>query len=403
MEKSFLIIGAGIVGLATAIKLLEKFPEAKITIVEKEDDVSQHQTGNNSGVIHSGIYYKPGSLKAINCVKGYKMLLDFCKQNKIEYNLCGKVIVATNKDEKDYLNILLEKGKENGLENLQFLNKSELKKIEPAVNGIAGIHVPQTGIIDYGEVSQVMKNILIKSGVNFIFNEKVIGIKERDSEISVETNSKNITADFVISCAGLQSDRVASLTEKNLDVRIIPFRGEYYKLRNHATKFVKTLIYPVPDPNFPFLGVHFTNLINGGVEAGPNAVFSFKREGYTKTSFNLRDTIESLTWKGFLKVAKKYWRVGLGEFHRSFSKKAFVKALQKLIPEIREDDLKKGGAGIRAQACDNNGKLIDDFYILEKNNIIHVLNAPSPAATSSLAIGEYIVEKVISSLGKTNN
>ncbi len=390
----FTIIGAGIVGLATALKLNEKFPKTKVAILEKEDRVAKHQTGNNSGVIHSGIYYKPGSLKAKNCITGYKMLLEFCDKNKIEYNLCGKVVVATDESEMEYLQTLYHRGVENGLQNLKLLNDVELKELEPNVNGIAGIHVPQTGIIDYKIVSEKMKDILLAKGVSIIFNEEVVGIKSDISSKLIKTKQNSYKADFIISCAGLQSDRVASFTEENLNVRIIPFRGEYYKLNESAKHLVKTLIYPVPDSNFPFLGVHFTNLIDGGIEAGPNAVFSFKREGYTRTSFNFKDTFQALTWFGFIKVAKKYWRTGIGEFYRSFSKKAFVKALQKLIPQIRETDLSKGGAGVRAQACNKTGELIDDFYLIEKENIIHILNAPSPAATASLAIGEYIAKKV---------
>lgn len=397
-SNSFIIIGAGIVGLATALKLKEKLPEAKITILEKEEGVSRHQTGNNSGVIHSGIYYKPGSLKAKNCVTGYKMLLEFCNENNIEYNLCGKVVVATNENEIEYLRTFYQRGIENGLENLKILNEKELKEFEPNVNGIAGIHVPQTGIIDYKIVSEKMKDVLLLKNVEIIFNEEVVGIESHNSIQKIITKSNSYEANFIISCAGLQSDRVASFTEENLNVRIIPFRGEYYKLKDSAKHLVKTLIYPVPDPNFPFLGVHFTNLIDGGVEAGPNAVFSFKREGYSRTSFNFKDTIQSLTWPGFIKVAKKYWRTGMGEFYRSFSKKAFVKALQKLIPKISESDLSKGGAGVRAQACDKTGGLIDDFYLIENGNIIYVLNAPSPAATASLAIGDYIANKAITKI-----
>ncbi len=398
LKNSFTIIGAGIVGLATALKLKEKLPNAKITILEKEDCVAKHQTGNNSGVIHSGIYYKPGSLKAKNCVSGYKMLLDFCNSNNIEYNLCGKVIVATNESEVDYLQTLYERGVENGLGNLKILSEAELKEYEPNVNGIAGIHVPQTGIIDYKVVSEKMKEVLLAKEIEIKFNEEVIGIESYNARHKIKTKKNSYETDFIISCAGLQSDRIASLTEENLNVRIIPFRGEYYKLIDSAKHLVKSLIYPVPDPNFPFLGVHFTNLIDGSVEAGPNAVFSFKREGYSRTSFNLKDTLNSLTWPGFIKVAKKYWRTGMGEFYRSFSKKAFVKALQKLIPHISETDLSQGGAGVRAQACDKTGGLIDDFYLIEKDNIIHVLNAPSPAATASLAIGDYISEKVVKKL-----
>jgi L-2-hydroxyglutarate oxidase len=400
LVNSFTIIGAGIVGLATALKLKEKYPHAIITILEKEDGVAKHQTGNNSGVIHSGIYYKPGSLKAKNCISGYKMLLEFCDEHNIEYNICGKVVVASDESEIEYLQTLYQRGVENGLENLKMLNESELKEYEPNVKGVAGIYVPQTGIIDYKTVSEIMKEVLLANGVEIKFNEEVISIKSNDSTQIIKTKSNSYITDFIISCAGLQSDRVASLTEDNLNVRIIPFRGEYYQLKDSAKHLVKTLIYPVPDPNFPFLGVHFTNLIDGGVEAGPNAVFSFKREGYSRTSFSFNDTFQSLTWFGFLKVAKKYWRTGIGEFYRSFNKRAFVKALQKLIPQIDESDLTKGGAGVRAQACDKTGGLIDDFYLIEKKSIIHILNAPSPAATASLAIGEHIAERVAKAISR---
>jgi len=403
LQNHLTIIGAGIVGLATALKLKEKYTEASVTVLEKEDGVAKHQTGNNSGVIHSGIYYKPGSLKAKNCVTGYKMLLEFCDEHNIEYNLCGKVVVATDESEIEYLKILYQRGVENGLENLKMLSEAELKEYEPNANGIAGIHVPQTGIIDYKIVSEKMKEVLLTKGVEIKFGEEVVGIRQHPDRNNqtiqiVETKKNSYETDFIISCAGLQSDRIASLTEDDLNVRIIPFRGEYYKLKESAKHLVNTLIYPVPDPNFPFLGVHFTNLIDGGVEAGPNAVFSFNREGYSRTSFSLKDSFQSLTWFGFLKVVKKYWRTGLGEFYRSFSKKAFVKALQKLIPQIQESDLTEGGAGVRAQACDKAGGLIDDFYLIEKENIIHVLNAPSPAATASLAIGQYIAERVEKSI-----
>ena len=394
MLNSFTIIGAGIVGLATALKLREKLPDAKIIILEKESNVAAHQTGNNSGVIHSGIYYKPGSLKAKNCVSGYKMLLDFCDEHKVKYDICGKVIVATNEDEVDYLNTLFERGVENGLTELKMLNYKELKELEPHVNGIAGIQVPQTGIIDFLEVAEKMKDVLESRGVEIKFNEKVEAIKVGD-EIEISTNQQIYKSTNLISCAGLQADRVASLTEENLNVRIIPFRGEYYKLKNESKSLVNSLIYPVPDPAFPFLGVHFTRMINGDVEAGPKAVFAFKREGYTKSSFNFNDTMHSITWPGFIKVISKYWKTGFGEFYRSYNKKAFVRALQKLVPEITEADLVRGGAGVRAQACDIYGGLLDDFHLIEKKNIIHVLNAPSPAATSALSIGDYISNKAI--------
>ncbi|KUG25140.1 l-2-hydroxyglutarate oxidase [hydrocarbon metagenome] len=387
------IIGAGIVGLATAYTILKKNPNIRLLIIEKENEVAKHQTGNNSGVIHSGIYYKPGSLKAINCRRGYQMLLDFCDDNNIEYDICGKVIVAASEKELPALENIFNRGIENGLDGIKYLSEVQLKEREPHVNGIKGIFVPQTGIIDFKTVSEKLAESIRKKGGEIVFNTSLQKIINTHDVIIVETNSGEYHSKFVITCAGLQSDRIARMTKPDLDVRIIPFRGEYYKLKDSSKTLVNNLIYPVPDPAFPFLGVHFTRMINGDVECGPNAVFSFKREGYSKLSFNFRDTIDSLSWRGFHKVALNYWKMGLGEFYRSFNKNAFVRALQKLIPEIKESDLIKGGAGVRAQACDKNGKLIDDFYFVEQENLIHVCNAPSPAATSALSIGEYISDK----------
>ena len=395
MSYDITIIGAGIVGLATGLQLLEKNPRLKILFLEKENEVAKHQTGNNSGVIHSGIYYKPGSLKAVNCRKGYNMLLNFCDEHNVKYDLCGKVITAVSEQQIPYLNKLFERGMDNGLENLKLLSGEELKEIEPHVSGVAGIFVPQTGIIDYLEVAKKYAEIAVSKGAEICFNETVNDIKILNEDCEVITSGKSYKTNFVVSCAGLQSDRIAKLTHPDLPVRIIPFRGEYYKIKENKRGLVKNLIYPVPDPAFPFLGVHFTRMINGEVEAGPNAVLSFKREGYTKTSFDMKDTFETFTWPGFLKVAGKFMKTGLGEFYRSYSKAAFVKALQRLIPEINGDDLEPGGAGVRAQACDKHGGLLDDFYIVEDKKIIHVCNAPSPAATSSLAIGEYISDKIL--------
>jgi len=390
-----IIIGAGIVGLASALKMLEKNPNLKLLILEKENDVSQHQTGNNSGVIHSGIYYKPGSLKALNCIRGYKMLIDFCNRNEVNYKITGKIIVATSEEEIPILNNIYERGLQNGLDGLKKLNLNQMKEFEPYVNGIAGIFVPQTGIIDYFEVSKKYLELILKYNCKIKFNHCVSDIKIRTDFSEVITENESFNSKVVVTCAGLQSDRIAKMTHPELPLRIIPFRGEYYKLKSEKTHFVNSLIYPVPNPEFPFLGVHFTRMINGDVEAGPNAVLALKREGYSKTSFNLRDTIDTLTWKGFYKIIRKNWKVGLYEYYRSFSKKAFVSALQKLIPEIQEEDLIAGGAGVRAQACSKDGGLLDDFYIVEDKRIIHVCNAPSPAATASLSIGDYISEKVM--------
>lgn len=395
MKFDFIIVGAGIVGLATALKIQEKNPKKKILIIEKESKVAAHQTGNNSGVIHSGIYYKPGSLKAKNCVYGYKLLLDFCDQHNVKYDLCGKVIVAVDQSEVNYLDVLIERGTANGLKNLGKITKEEINEIEPHVNGIAGIFVPQTGIIDYKEVSEKYVELILSNCGILNLNEEVINFNEKEKFVEVITNKSVYTADAVITCAGLHSDKVAKKSHPNLDLKIIPFRGEYYKIKDERKYLVKNLVYPVPDPAFPFLGVHFTRMIDGGVEAGPNAVLAFKKEGYKKSDIDLKELFEIFTWPGFQKVAKKYWKTGFGEFYRSFSKKAFVKALQRLIPEIQEDDLIPGGSGVRAQACDKTGGLLDDFSIIKNKRIVHVCNAPSPAATSSLAIGEHITSEVL--------
>lgn len=392
MQYDIVIIGGGIVGLATALKLKESRPELSVALLEKEKQLAQHQTGNNSGVIHSGIYYKPGSLKALNCIDGYHQLIEFANRENIPYKLCGKVIVATDPKELPAMENIYQRGLENGLKGLKKLNAKELKEYEPHVNGIAGIYVPQTGIIDYKQVSAKYAEVFKKLGGEIYTDTKVIDLRTSADSSEIITDKKTYKAKLVINCAGLFSDRIASLTNKKLDVRIIPFRGEYYELKPEKQYLVKTLIYPVPDPNFPFLGVHFTNMVGGGVEAGPNAVFAFKREGYKKTDFVLGDVTASLSWPGFRKVMFKYWKTGLGEYYRSFSKAAFTKALQRLIPEVQESDLIPGGAGVRAQACDRTGGLLDDFSIVEDARMVHVLNAPSPAATSSLSIGKKVSE-----------
>jgi L-2-hydroxyglutarate oxidase len=384
------IIGGGIVGLATALQLKKSNPFLNILLLEKENELAKHQTGNNSGVIHSGLYYKPGSLKATNCIHGYNLLIDFCKQNEIPFDLCGKIVVATDENELPLLENLYVRGQQNGLQNLKKLGKEELLEYEPHVAGLAGIFVPQTGIVDYKLVAQKYGDLIRTKGGQINLGEKVLDIQSSEDKSVVVTQKTSYTTKLVINCAGLYSDKVARMTVPNLNVKIIPFRGEYYKLTKEKEYLVKNLIYPVPDPNFPFLGVHFTRMAKGGVEAGPNAVLAFKREGYKKSDINLSELGETLAWPGFQKVASKYWRTGFGEMYRSFSKAAFTKALQKLIPEIVESDLAPGGAGVRAQACDRNGGLVDDFMILEDKKVINVCNAPSPAATSSLAIGETV-------------
>ncbi len=392
MNYDLTVIGGGIVGLATALQVQRKNPNLKILLLEKENEWAKHQTGNNSGVIHSGLYYKPGSLKATNCIRGYHLLVDFCKENEIPFELCGKIVVATEEHELPLLQNLFVRGQQNGLTGLKELNKEQLKEYEPHVNGLKGFFVPQTGIVDYKLVAKKYSELLIKNGATLKLGERVVKISSNGSSTEIVAEKNNYATKLVINCAGLYSDKVARLTTENVDVKIIPFRGEYYKLRKEKEYLVKNLIYPVPDPNFPFLGVHFTRMAKGGVEAGPNAVLAFAREGYKKSNINLPELFESLAWPGFQKVAAKYWRTGFGEMYRSFSKAAFTKALQKLIPEIQESDLVDGGAGVRAQACSRDGGLVDDFLILEEKNAIHVCNAPSPAATSSLAIGETVSE-----------
>jgi L-2-hydroxyglutarate oxidase len=395
MTYDIVITGGGIVGLASALKIKEQHPQLSVALLEKEDGIARHQTEHNSGVIHSGIYYKPGSLKAQNCIRGYHYLLQFCREHGIQHELCGKVIVATAEHELQAMENVYQRGVQNGLNGLKKLNSGELKEHEPHVNGIAGIFVPQTGIIDYKEVAAKIAQLFQNYGGHIFTSEKVTDIQSHADVSTVITQNTIYQAKLVINCAGLYSDKIAALTQEKLNVRIIPFRGEYYLLKKEKQNLVKNLIYPVPDPNFPFLGVHFTRMIHGEVEAGPNAVFAFKREGYKKTDISIKETLESLMWPGFQKVMAKYWKTGMGEFYRSFSKAAFTKALQRLIPEVQEEDLVPAGAGVRAQACDRTGGLIDDFLIFEDKHVINVCNAPSPAATSSLSIGHTIAEMAL--------
>lgn len=390
------IIGGGIVGLATALQIKQQQPALSVIVLEKENRVAVHQTGHNSGVIHSGLYYKPGSLKATNCIEGYRMLLDFCDRENVPYDLCGKIVVATKPDEVGQLDTLFERGQQNGLGGLRRLNLPALREIEPHVAGVAGIFVPQTGIIDYTQVCEAYARVFQGLGGDIHFGEKVEQITAGTSLSVVVTNKARYETKLVVNCAGLYSDKMAQLTQREpIGLQIVPFRGEYFKIKPEKQHLVKNLIYPVPDPNFPFLGVHFTRMIHGGVEAGPNAVLAFGREGYKKSDVNLKEFFETLAWPGFQKVAAKYWQMGLGEMYRSFSKSAFTRALQKLIPEVQEDDLIEGGAGVRAQACDRTGGLLDDFSIIETDRAINVCNAPSPAATSSLSIGKTVAGKVL--------
>ncbi len=397
MQYDVIIIGGGIVGLATAMQLKETKPELKVALLEKENGLAKHQTGNNSGVIHSGIYYKPGSLKAQNCIDGYKLLLDFCNKENIPYELCGKIIIATREDELPRLENLYQRGLQNGLLEIKKLSQEEITDYEPNANGIAGILVPYTGIIDFNDVCTKYAEIFTDRLQGEIFlNQKVekINIKTGFSEII--TGDRTFLTKLIVNTAGLHSDKIALMTREKIDVRIIPFRGEYFGVKKEKQHLVRNLIYPVPDPAFPFLGVHFTRRLKGGIEAGPNAVFAFKKEGYKKFDFNFSEFKESLLWPGFQKVMAKYWKMGLGEYYRSFSKTAFTTALQRLLPTIKKADLIKGGSGVRAQACTREGILVDDFLFYEDENVINVLNAPSPAATASLSIGKTISAKIIS-------
>lgn len=393
MRYDTVIIGGGIVGLATALNLLEKRPQIRLLLIEKENSVAAHQTGHNSGVIHSGLYYKPGSLKARNCIEGYQKLLDFCREYGIEHDICGKIVVATTAEQVPLMQNLYERGLQNGLTGLEILSPEQMREIEPHVAGIRGIKVPQTGIINYKQVAEKYADLIREKGGEIRLGEKVLSVSENGGVSNVVTEKGSYDTTLLINCAGLYSDKVAQLTEKEeIKLRIIPFRGEYYEIKPDRQYLVKHLIYPVPDPNFPFLGVHFTRMIGGGIEAGPNAVLAFKREGYRKTDFNFSELKDTLAWPGFRKVAARYWKTGMGEYYRSFSKAAFTTALQALIPELQKEDLVPGGAGVRAQACDYTGGLLDDFAILENTQAINVCNAPSPAATSSLSIGQTVAE-----------
>jgi L-2-hydroxyglutarate oxidase len=390
-----IVIGGGIVGLSTAYQLLLRQPNLKLMVIEKELKVGAHQTSHNSGVIHSGIYYKPGSLKALNCIRGYELLLQFCEQYGIAYDLCGKVIVATKNSEIPSLEELKRRGEASGLQGLRDLSPQGIQEIEPNCVGVRGLYVPQTGIICYRQVAEKLEQLLHEMGASIVLGARVIDILKMSDGIEVQTEDGSYISESVINCAGLFCDRIALLTEEVVDVRIIPFRGEYYQINESRKDLIRHLIYPVPNPNFPFLGVHFTRMMGGGVEVGPNAVLGFCREGYKKSDFELQDIYETFTWPGFHKIVRKYWRDGLHEIIRSYSKHAFLKAAQELVPAIQEDDLIPGGSGVRAQACHKNGQLVDDFLIIERDRMIHLLNAPSPAATASLAIGESLAQKFL--------
>lgn len=393
MNFDFIIVGAGIVGLSTAYKLSRKYPRLKILILEKEGRVAAHQTGHNSGVIHSGIYYKPNSYRAKNCVNGRHQLVDFCRKYDVAHEICGKVIVATDEEEIPRLHSIFETGQINGIEGIELIGKEKLAEIEPYTSGVKAIHVPCSGIVDFVGVAEQLKRLIEQDGNEIKFGKTVQKIDRNQNSVIAETDSGRFEASWLINCAGLYSDHVAASAGVKSKIQIVPFRGEYFKLKKTAEHFVNGLIYPVPNPDFPFLGVHFTRMALGGVECGPNAVFAFKREGYKKLSFDLEETIETLNYPGFWNLARKHWRMGLDEWYRSFSKKAFVKVLQRLIPAISESDLKSSPSGVRAMALKPNGEIMDDFHFETTDREIHVLNAPSPAATAGLAIGDEIVKR----------
>jgi (S)-2-hydroxyglutarate dehydrogenase len=385
------IIGGGIIGLATAMAL-KSGSNTSLAVLEAEEHLSQHQTGHNSGVIHSGLYYRPGSLKARNCVVGRKAMYRFCQEHGIAHEQCGKIVVATAPGELPALDELERRGRANGLEGLRRLGPEEIREYEPHTSGIAGLLVPETGIADYKQVAQVYADIIRKEGGEIHTKTHVHGCRRYADELVLETSRGAVHCRSLVNCGGLHADNVARLCGVDPQLQIIPFRGEYYEIISERQFLVKNLIYPVPDPRFPFLGVHFTRMIHGGVEAGPNAVLAFKREGYRWEDVSAKDTLRMFSYPGFWKMVSKYWKTGLGEMYRSISQEAFVKALQKLVPELRMQDVRRAGSGVRAQAVAPDGALVDDFCIVESERMVHVLNAPSPGATASISIGKTIAE-----------
>ncbi len=393
------IVGAGIVGLATAMDLVKRRPDLKLAVLEKEERVAAHQTGNNSGVIHAGLYYKPGSLKAQTAVEGARRMVEFCQEHDLPYDLCGKVVVATKEEELPRLEELYRRGTANGVAGLTKISAGQIQEYEPHATGVAGLWSPRTGIVDYKAVTQKYAELVERGGGELHLKTKVVGIERRPGELVLQTARGEVVTRALINCGGLQSDLIAKMMGDTHGIRIVPFRGEYYELTPERQALVRGLIYPVPDPRFPFLGVHYTKKISGAVEAGPNAVLAFAREGYRKTDFSLGHVLGLLAFPGFWIMGAKYWRMGFGEMYRSWNKRAFVEALRTLLPDLGLDDIKPGGAGVRAQAMDNKGQLLDDFSIIEAPNAIHVLNAPSPAATASIVIGQAIVDKALATFG----
>ena len=391
MSMKVAIVGGGIVGLATAYQLLLRFPSLQLILLEKESATGQHQTGHNSGVLHCGLYYKPGSTKARLAVQGIRRMVKFCAEHYVPYELCGKTVIATEADEIPRLHALLERGIQNGLEGLELLGPEQIRESEPHAAGLAGIRVPQEGIVDFGAVTVAMANEIRMRGGEVKLSSEVMRLKE-GKRWAIETRSGDYEADFLINCAGLQCDRVSRIAGNRNSVQIVPFRGEYFKIKPERQHLVRNLIYPVPDPKFPFLGVHFTRLIHGGIEAGPNAVLAFAREGYHKTDFSFRDTLDTLTYRGFWKFFLRYPAMCWEEFKRSYIKVLFCRSLQRLVPEIQIEDLAQGGAGVRAQAISQSGEFLQDFCFVRQTRALHVLNAPSPAATASLSIADEVID-----------
>jgi L-2-hydroxyglutarate oxidase len=395
MTYDIIVAGGGIVGLASAYRLLEAKPKLKLLLLEKESRLAAHQTGNNSGVLHAGLYYKPGSVKAQCAVQGLQQMLAFCRTHGIAHEQCGKIVVATSEEELPRLETLWERGTANGLTGLRKLSAQQIKEVEPHATGLAAIHVPQEGIVDYLAVCEKMGELIRQAGGEIRLNTKLQKAIQNSEGWTVETSAGDFQAKFVVTCGGLHADRMVRAAGQKPIAKIVPFRGEYYQIKKERQFLVRNLIYPVPDPKFPFLGVHFTRLIGGGIEAGPNAVLAFAREGYKWTTINPRDLAESLFFPGLWKFLAKYPSMCSYEIRRSFSRAEFTRSLQKLVPEIRESDIETGGAGVRAQAMLPEGKLIEDFHFEEGRGILHVINAPSPAATASLAIGQKILEKIL--------
>lgn len=394
-----IIIGGGVVGLAAGLEITRRFPEKRLLLLEKEDRVARHQSGHNSGVIHSGVYYKPGSLKARLCVAGAAAMVEFCREHGIPHRVCGKVIVATAEEELPRLEDLRTRGEANGLTGLRLIGPEELREIEPDAAGLRALVVPSTGITDYAVVCEKYAELITANGGTIRTSAAATGIRRSAKEIVVETPQGAFATAALINCAGLYSDRISRMAGDDPGVMIVPFRGEYYDLTPERASLVKALIYPVPDPQFPFLGVHFTRRITGKVDAGPNAVLALAREGYRHSDINVGDLASSLSYGGFWRMARKHWRSGLGEWHRSLSKPAFARALQRLLPAIGADDLVPGGSGVRAQALKPDGALVDDFQFVPSGKVLHVLNVPSPAATASLMIGRSIVDTAADGLG----